>query len=281
MYRLLQAARAVVFRSAKEAECYYRFYKGALDELRIHIIPNGYEGDIEKFRAPSGDRFRILYTGTVSDYRYDTLLQALSLLKRSSPEQARQLSLIFVGEGSDTLAETAASLGVADLIQTSGPTAHAEMARLLRGAHALLVLGRPATLKGYELLAGAKLFAYLKSGHPIIGVLPSDETRSILEHVGVSTIADVNSVAGIVAMLRQILSAWSEGNLSFLCPDPTRCETYSAERQTTALVRALEGRPAAETFVPGAAAIPPSLQTRLLKRELTDAHCNMSARAIG
>jgi glycosyltransferase involved in cell wall biosynthesis len=269
MYKLLEGARAVVVRSAAEAECYYRFYKGALNSSQIHIIPNGFEGKIDKFLMPNGDRCKVLYTGNVSDYRYDTLLQALYLLKQSSPEEARQLSLIFVGEGSDVLAEKAASLGVADLIERSGPIGHAEVARLSRAAHALLVFGRPATLKGYELLAGAKLFAYLKSGLPIIGVLPSDETRNILKQVGVSTIADVDSVPGIVAMLRQVLNAWSKGDLSSFCPTPIACEIYSAERQTAALVRAFEGRPAAETFVPGSVEIPESLREDLLERGST------------
>jgi hypothetical protein len=115
-------------------------------------------------------------------------------------------------------------------------------------------------MKGYELFAGAKLFSYLQAGRPIVGVLPPDETTKILHRVGVPTVADGDSPAEIVAVFQQLLDAWSGGTLSSLVPDRAACKAYSAERQTAALVCALEGKPAAEPFVPHSVEIPPSLR---------------------
>jgi len=122
------------------------------------------------------------------------------------------------------------------------------------------VLGRPATKPGYELFAGAKLFGYLKAGRPIIGVLPEDESKKVLLSVGAHTIADVNSTSDILRVLRLLLDNWAAGKLSSLLPDPKACEAYSSERQAGTLVRALEGVPAEEPFVPGAQAVPLSLR---------------------
>jgi hypothetical protein len=118
-------------------------------------------------------------------------------------------------------------------------------------------------MRGHELLAGAKLFGYLKSGKPIFGVLPNCEARKVLERLGVSTVADVDSVSDIVLTLRQLLDAWSESRLSDFVPNRSACEAYSADRQTAALVRVLEGLPAAESFVPGSVEIPASLQREI------------------
>jgi hypothetical protein len=237
-----------------------RTYKAALDVSRIHLIPNGYEGTIDEFVVPSGDQCTILYTGTLSDYRYDTLLQALHWFKKSDPARAKRLRLLFVGDGIEVLANDAAALGLADIVATASTTPHAEIVRLQREAHALLLLERKPTLKGYELFAGAKLFGYLKAGRPIVGVLPSGEAKKILQRVGVSTIADVDSPAEIIAVLRKILDAWATGMLASLVADRTACEVYSAQRQTAALVRALEGVPPEKPFVPGLLEIPLSLQ---------------------
>ena len=68
-----------------------------------------------------------------------------------------------------------------------------------------------------------------------------------------------NTPAQIVPVFQQLLDAWSGGMLSALVPDHAACAVYSAEWQTAALVRALEGKPAAESFVPHAVEIPPSL----------------------
>jgi hypothetical protein len=170
------------------------------------------------------------------------------------------LRFLFVGEGTEALANEVTALRLSALVETSGPAPYAEVTCLQRKAHALLVLGRPPTSRGHELLAGAKLYGYLKTGRPIIGVLPLDETKKTLQRVGVSTIADVDSPSEIVAVLRQLLDAWSTGTLSSLVPDRAACDVYSAARQTEALVCALEGESAAEPFVPGSVEIPLSLR---------------------
>jgi len=260
MYHFLKGAQAVVFRYHTEAECFLRAYQGSLDAARIYIIPNGFELPIEEFVAPAGGKCTILYAGVLSDYRYDTLVNAVTMLKQTDPALASRLCLRFVGEGMDDLASVAGKLGLSDIIHTSGPRPFAEVAELQREAHALLVLGRPATKNGYELFAGAKLFGYIKSGRPIVGVLPADETRNVLQRIGARTVADVDSVAEISKVLREVIEHWSMGTLPSLVPHPKACEAYSSERQTATLVRALEREPPEEQFVPGAQAIPPSLR---------------------
>jgi len=274
LYRLLADAQAVTFRSHKEAECYWRAYAGALDASKIHIIPNGFEGSIDQSVMPEGDKCTVLYAGTLSSYRYDTLLQGLRRLKESSPARAARLQLLVVGEEAAELAKDAAVYGVAALVKTVGPKSHAEIVRLEQEAHALLVLGRPQTVKGYELFASAKLFGYLRAGRPIVGVLPSDETNRILRRLGVSTIADSDSVTEVVAVLDRLLDAWAERGLQALVPSRAACEAYSADRQTLALVRALEGAAASEPFVPNVVEVPASL------RSDPDGHLLAARRAI-
>jgi glycosyltransferase involved in cell wall biosynthesis len=263
MFQLLQDAQAVVFRYHSEAECFWQAYTGALDASRIHIIPNGFEAPIENVRQSPGDKCMILYAGTLPDYRYDTLLQAVVALKEKSPSTAKSLRLFFVGEGMNAIAREAKKLDLDDVVKTSGRRPHAEIRSLERQAHGLLILGRPSTMKGYELFAGAKLFGYLKAGRPIVGILPKDETRSILYRLGVKTVADVDSIQEITAVLRSVLDHWSAETLSSLVPDPKACHAYSTEHQTAALVRALEGVPPEKPFIPGAQPIPPSLRDEI------------------
>jgi len=260
MYEFLSGAKAVVFRYGAEAECFWRAYPGALDPSRMHIIPNGYESPIEEASFSASDKCTVLYAGTLPDYRYDTLLTALRIFKQTDPVRARALRLVFVGEGTNVVANEAEALDLTDIVQTAARKSYSEITSLQRQADALLILGRPSTMSGYELFAAAKLFGYFKTGRPIIGVLPQDETRKILNHLGVGTVADVDSVQDICRVLGIIIENWSRGTLSALVPDRKACEEYSSERQTATLVRALEGLPAEKEFKPGANAIPPSLR---------------------
>jgi hypothetical protein len=165
----------------------------------------------------------------------------LQLLKSTDLQRAKQLQFHFVGEGSELVASQAAGLGVSDLIVTQGPVSFEEICRLQRESHTLLILGRGPEKKGNELVAGAKLFYYLKARRPILGILPADETRRILREVGVRTVANVDSPLEIVATLRQLVNAWTDGRLAQLLPNHCACKAFSAERQTKALIRALKG----------------------------------------
>ena len=263
MHRVFKDAQAVVFLFDSVAECYSRAFPDALDPAKIHIIPNGYEGRIDNSVPSSGDRLNVLYTGTVVSYRYDTLLHALAELNSKAPVTAQKLRLRFIGEGMEDVAKLAARLGLSNIVETAGPTSHAEITRLEREAHALLVLGRLSTITGHELFAGAKVFNYLKTNRPILAVVPRDETRKVLERVGVSTIADADSPAEIANQLERLIKVWSSGTLSSLLPHRDQCEHYSAERQTEALMEALTGGRPAQRFVHGRVEVPPSLRAQV------------------
>ena len=268
LYRLFKNAQAVIFRYETEAECYWRAYPGALDTERIHIIPNGFDGIVDDFKTTSGEKCQILYSGTLAYYRYDTLLHALSLLRERDKVRATRLRLVFVGEQSDRVYLEADRLGLTDIIVASPPVSHAEILKLQQESDALLMLEREPTMRGYELLAGAKLFSYLKAGRPIIGVLPDGEAKKILRRVGVSTIADVESPEEIVNVFDRVLRAWSEKSLSSLAPNPIECAAFSAKRQVATLVRALERNLPVEPFIPGSADIPPSLRHKIGEKGL-------------
>jgi hypothetical protein len=263
MHQIFKDAQAAVFLFDSVAECYSRAFPDALDLAKIHIIPNGFEGRIDNSRPSSSDRLNVLYTGTVVSYRFDTLLHALAELNSKAPATAQKLHLRFIGEGMEDVTKLAASLGLSNIVKTAGPTSHAEITRLEREAHVLLVLGRLPTIVGHELFAGAKVFNYLKTNRPIFAVVPRDETRKVLERVGVSTIADANSPAEIANQLERLIGAWSMGKLPTLLPDRDQCERYSSERQTEALVRALTGDRPTQPFAHGRVEVPPSLRAQL------------------
>jgi len=264
MYRILEQAQAVVFLFDKVAECYWHAYRGALDSAKIHIIPNGYEGSPEEFNVPPGEKCTILYAGNLSTYRYDTLLQGLHSFKQANPILARRLHLLFVGDGMNPIAREASTLGLSEIVETMAPTSYAEILRIQREAHAFLILGRNSDRKGHELVAGAKLFGYLKARRPIIGVLPDDETKNILLRAGVSTIANVESSVEVSKVFQRVINAWLGGTLLSLLPDHEACEAFSAERQTVALTHALEGKMATDPFIPGTVSVPASFQGEIV-----------------
>ena len=261
---MFERAQAVVFLFESVAQAYLQAFPRALEKAKIHIIPNGFEGEVESFVHMPGDRCTILYAGTLSTYRYDTLLDALVQLKRKDPARAKQLRLLFVGDNLRELIDRVADLDIPDLVEFIPPVSYAEIRRLQQEAHALLVLGRMPGRKGHELVAGAKLFGYLQAGRPIIGIVPGDETRRILGRIGVSTVADADSSAEVVAVFEKVLQAWSNTTLESLVPNREACEAYSSSRQISALLAALDGAPPQKILTAESAFLTSRLQSELV-----------------
>jgi hypothetical protein len=255
MCRIFKEAQSVVFMFESVAQAYLQAFPGALEREKIHIIPNGFEGAVESFVHPPGNRCTVLYAGTLSTYRYDTLLEGLVQLKRRNPVRAAQLRMLFVGEGLQQLAERVVELDLHDMFEVRPPVPSVEVRPLQREAHALLVLGRMPGRTAHDLVAGAKLFGYLQAGRPIIGVVPCDETRRILRQIGSSLIADADSPGEVVSVLTNVLEAWSNRTLDGLVPGRTACEGYSSTRQITNLIAALNG---------GHSAVVSAMQTPIL-----------------
>lgn len=240
---MLKQAQAVVFMFESIAEQYVRTFPDVLTWEKIHIIPNGFDGTVDAFAHAPGDRCTVLYAGTLSSYRYDTLLEGLARLKSRNAAPVSQLRLLFVGEQHPKLANRVEEVGISEIVEIAPPVSSAEVRRLQQEAHALLILGRTATRKGHELVAGAKLFGYLQAGRPIIGVVPHDETRRILQQVGSSLIADADAPEEVADRFQALLEAWSNKTLDRFIPNQAACEAYSSSKQISTLVEALSGRP--------------------------------------
>ncbi|UVT19555.1 MAG: glycosyltransferase [Nitrospira sp.] len=261
--RMFERARAVVFMFESVAQAYLRAYPQSLERTKIHIIPNGFEGEVESFVHAPGERCLVLYAGTLSSYRYDTLLEGIVQFKRKDPTRATQLRLLFIGGGLREFAERVRDLEIEDVVKILPPTSSAEIRRLQREAHALLVLGRESGVKGHELVAGAKLFGYLQAGRPIVGVLPHDETRRILCEVGNTLIADASNPEEVTAVFEKVVEAWASRTLDRFVPNRAACEAYSSGRQISNLIAALNGASPEKIVTVDASNMPLRLQSEV------------------
>ncbi|HMS83343.1 MAG TPA: glycosyltransferase [Nitrospira sp.] len=262
--RMFEHAQAVVFMFESIAERYMEAFPAALSTNKIHIIPNGFEGEVESFsHMPSGS-CTVLYAGTLHTYRYDSLLQGLVQLKRIAPKYAAQLRLRFIGEGLRELSERVADLDLRDVIEILPPTSSVEVRRLQQEAHALLILGRTSGRKGHNLVAGAKLFGYLQAGRPIIGVVPRDETRRILVQIGSQLIADADAPEEVATVFGELVKAWSNKTLERFVPSRIACEAYSSGHQVSDLIAALDGKSPNKAATAGKPTFPPRVQSEVI-----------------
>jgi glycosyltransferase involved in cell wall biosynthesis len=115
---------------------------------------------------PKGDRFRIVYHGTVTPhYGLELLVAAFARIAGDVAESS--LEIYGTGDAVSALRERARELGVADRVFVGGTLLpHREVLRAVRGASVGVIPNLPIKLNSYAL--SSKLFEYVVLGIPVV-----------------------------------------------------------------------------------------------------------------
>lgn len=171
---------------------------------KIHVIPNGYDpADFhEEPCREKKEHFNLVYTGTLSpDYPVDALAEALQLL--GNRYGIHDIFLQVVGKASPQLKEAFAIRNLADRIKTYSYVPHSEAISYMQCADALLLI-IPRVSNNEGILTG-KLFEYLATGVPIVGLGPVEgDAADILHETGAGRMFAYNDVEALADWLLEI-----------------------------------------------------------------------------
>lgn len=143
-----------------------------INPTAIHVIPNGYdEEDFKEDIQPDPDYFTISYVGTMADsYEPMSFFKALKELTRQAGK--RKLRFRFVGTTPWTLKQKTEDLGLSECVEWKGLVSHREAIHYMKSSDVLLLL--IPVIEGAEGILTGKLFEYLGSGRPILGLGPAN-----------------------------------------------------------------------------------------------------------
>lgn len=138
----------------------------------VAVITNGYDpDDLPPAGEPVDEDYSLVHIGSLSPTRNaPELWAALKRLCDEDPAFAAKFRLRFVGPVDHTIAESVESAGLGAHLERAGRVPHAEAMRHMQRARVLLLLVNDTpNLMG--ILPG-KLFEYLGTGRPVLGVGP-------------------------------------------------------------------------------------------------------------
>lgn len=167
---------------------------------RLHVVPQGYDEDA--FEAPlparETDRYCIHYTGVFYDaQRPDVFLDGLARFRALRPDAS--VVARFAGTVPDGFDALVARLGLSDVVETLGYVPHARAVALQRSADLLwMTVGRRP---GAEGISTGKLFEYVGSRRPILGLVPDGTAREALLAYGAAYLADPDDPEAVAEAL--------------------------------------------------------------------------------
>lgn len=150
------------------------------DDLRklgagnVEVVTNGYDpDDLPSPPEPVDEAFSLVHIGSLSPTRNaPELWAALKMICGEDPAFAAKFKLRFVGPVDHTIAESVEKAGLGAHLERTGRVTHEEAMREMQRARVLLLLVND-TPNLLGILPG-KLFEYVSTGRPILGVGPTE-----------------------------------------------------------------------------------------------------------
>lgn len=213
------------------------FYQRRFEKLsgrNVALVTNGFDEDdfsAIQYRVP--DKFFIRHVGIVYQMANpDLLIEVLIRLSENIPGFRSDCVVEFLGEVNGIFRETFRKSSIAEMVVFRQPVPHKELFDIY-GSTCVLHLN----LDGYQHAEGlmpGKLFEYLATGLPILGVGPPDgDTGRILTESNAGRLFDLASVSDYAAALSSLYDSWKRGeNLR----NPVNAKQFSRRKLTEKFV---------------------------------------------
>lgn len=212
--RVLRKSNRIVTINRRIKELMIRRYR-FLGYNDIAIIPQGYDPEdfhVENtLKLPFSDRMRFTYAGTF--YRNRTpkyFLKALSELIKEQPKFKNKIEAVFIGAFRKENLALVDSLGLKDVVKVFGYLDHKSTVRYLITSDVLwLTIGNG---RGEDMVSTGKLFEYIGSRKPILGLVPDGIAKSTIVECSAGKVLNPDDVSGIKKAINEYYHLW-ERNL--------------------------------------------------------------------
>lgn len=209
-------------------------YKG-VSSLDVTVITNGYDSvDFEGITKSKSDKFRICYTGTMSDqYSPGLFFQALSTIDKRYSDIPIEIDI--VGTIPQSVKEELDIYGLEiNYIET---VPHSRVIEYQVDADMLLLV--IPKVESANLILTGKMFEYLASGNPIVSIGPKDgDAADIIEECSAGETFSRDDLSDIITYLDKVVTVWSRGERSI--SNRESIANYSRERQAEQLYQLLD-----------------------------------------
>ncbi len=202
------------------------------DKSKFIVLPNGFDSD--DFKQVTGEvsgEFVVTYVGTIADvYQPQVFFEAMKMLIEKNPND--KIRIRFVGSISPVISSVVERLGLKNHCEFISHVSH-EVAINYMMLSTILLLVIPEVENNKGILTG-KLFEYLNTRKPILGLGPEDgDAAVIINQCNAGKMFERTNLEEINSFLDNNLKLWKEGNLKSNVS--TAVDDYSRRQQTKVL----------------------------------------------
>lgn len=203
---------------------------------KSRYIPNGYDPDDYPDSVPdrSSEQFTICYAGTLKENQYPSnLLEALRQLSEEDAGIAESLCFDFYGSVDPSFIEEMQQPEIRSESNFHGLIPHKQVIRKMAGADMqLLLIGKKP---GSKTVLSTKVFEYMMTGKPILGIGPIDgSAAALIRKTGTGSFFSHRDAEGVKKYIRNAYTSWQNGR-SIIESDREEIDRYHFENLTEQL----------------------------------------------
>lgn len=190
---------------------YYVGRFGKLSKRSVELIPNGYDHeDFKNIEYKIPKQFTIRHVGIVYDMANpQPLINALEILLNKIPSLSTEMVVEFVGEVNASFRQAFQNSKAGQVVRFHEPIPHKELLSLY-GETSVLLLNIDGYKHAEGLLPG-KLFEYLATGLPVLGIGPVEgNAAALLKSSGAGVMFGNDQAESIATFIHYAFLRWSK-----------------------------------------------------------------------
>lgn len=241
--RILSAASGLSYLTHLMRDNFFRLYP-FLAKKPAAVIPNGFDNhDFEGIIASSDSEvFRLVYSGSFYDRRQpDPLWQVLLTSIQEKKIDPAKFRVDIIGKNSPAfvLGKFKRHPVLTRIVSFRPFVTHREnIAQIMRATALLLYI--PSGKNTESILTG-KIFDYLRSGKPILAIVPPRGlSAKLVTEAGTGLVADYQDAQGIAENLNELYQKWEAGKLAEIQVDKEYISQFSRQKLAQAMSKLIE-----------------------------------------
>lgn len=204
---------------------------------KFNVIPNGYDPEDfpEAHGTPENPVFTLTYAGLLYGRRKpDTFFEALAGLIKEGKIDSRNIRVNLIGNFKTAeLRKRISDFSLTDNVEIIPYADHDLCLEMLSGSDALLLI--EGTGPGAEAFYTGKVFEYMRTGRPILAVIPENgAAAALIKETGTGLVSDYNDIGSIKLNLYRLYADWQKG-IATCTPDNDRMIKYDRRNLTAQL----------------------------------------------
>ncbi len=204
----------------------------------IEVITNGYDYEsMNEFKLDS--KFTIAHIGSLLSKRNPEILwKSLSELVKEYPDFSKDFQLNFIGAVSENVLESIHGNKLSDYINEVGYVSHKEAIMFQKKSQILLLIEIDS--EDTKCIIPGKLFEYMVSNRPIIGIGPKDsDVEKIIKETNTGTYFYYNDYESLKTTILECYKAFQDKRLQ---SHPIGIQKYSRKQLTQQLAMLIENK---------------------------------------